>query len=346
VTPHPLLLAAALAAAACGGRREARVERALPADRAVVSLASVAARTGPSPKDPVAVTLARGTELQIRGGTADFYRVVPPSGMEVWVPAGSFERLPEKSAREARAAAVAGFPAQPGSATEPSPVLLAPDYGAARWGSLQAGDTLDVLLADHDFFGVRLAGGVLAFVPARSVHLLPSAPPTPSPQKGRDDAVLPAVTSLEPEAPPAQPPAGGGPSGLLPGGGSGAEEPAPAGVLPPGESALRPESPLAAEPFESVPVGGEPPVLLSRVEARYPEVARRMNLEGEVVLRAVVERTGRVGRIEVVSGGPGGMTAAAVDAARRWVYEPGKVNGRPVAMVKTMRVRFLLRPGG
>lgn len=341
VTPHRLVLVAALAAVACGGRRQARVEKALPADRAVVSLASVAARTGPSPRDPVAVTLARGTELQIRGGTADFYRVVPPSGTEVWVPAGSFERLPEKSAREARAAAVAAFPAQPGSASEPSPVLLAPDYGAARWGSLEAGDTLDVLLADHDFFGVRLAGGVFAFVPARSVRLLPSAPPTPAPQKGRDDAVLPAVTSLEPAGPSA-PPQAGGPSGLLPGD----APPAPAAAAAPADDALHPESPLSAEPYESVPVGGEPPVLLSRVEARYPDVARRMNLEGEVVLRAVVERTGRIGSIDVVSGGPGGMTAAAVDAVRRWVYEPGKVKGRPVAMVKTIRVRFALRPGG
>ena len=33
------------------------------------------------------------------------------------------------------------------------------------------------MLADHDFFGVRLAGKTLAFVPARSVRLLPSSVP-------------------------------------------------------------------------------------------------------------------------------------------------------------------------
>ena len=94
---------------------------------------------------------------------------------DLWIPAGSFERRPDREAREKRAAAVAGFAPQPARAVESCPVFLAPDYGAARWGTLEDGDDVDVVLSDHDFFGVRLAGKMLAFVPARSVRLLPSA---------------------------------------------------------------------------------------------------------------------------------------------------------------------------
>ena len=102
---------------------------------------------------------------------------VVAEGRDVWIPAGSFERMADREAREKRAAAVAAFAPQPARAVESCPILLAPDYGAARWGTLDDGEDVDVVLADHDFFGVRLAGKILAFVPARSVRLLPSSVP-------------------------------------------------------------------------------------------------------------------------------------------------------------------------
>jgi protein TonB len=76
------------------------------------------------------------------------------------------------------------------------------------------------------------------------------------------------------------------------------------------------------------------------LDARYPEAARRLNLSGEVVLRIVVEANGSVGRIDVVSAGPAGMTEAAVDAVRHWTYRPARVAGQPVAVWKLVRVRF------
>ena len=112
----------------------------------------------------------------MREARGDAVHVVA-DGRDVWIPADSFERMADREAREKRAAAVAGFAPQPARAVESCPILLAPDYGAARWGTLDDGEDVDVVLADHDFFGVRLAGKILAFVPARSVRLLPSAVP-------------------------------------------------------------------------------------------------------------------------------------------------------------------------
>ena len=275
------------------------------------------------------VTLTRGTPVTIREAKGDAVRVTGPGG-DAWVSAGSFERLADREAREARAEAVKGFAAQPGRAVEPCPILLAPDYGAARWGTLEDGDDVAVILADHDFFGVRLAGNMLAFVPARAIRLLPSAvAAAPGSPPGR--GVLPEIQSLgvpdrETQPTPHAPP----PPGEIPAAGfAPAAPPAPGGA--------------PAAPLTALPEGSELPVLVTRVDPQYPEAARHMKLGGDVVLRVVVEANGSIGRIETVTGAPFGMTEAATDAVRRWTYRPARVNGQPVAVWKVIRVRFALR---
>ncbi len=286
------------------------------------------ARVSAEPKSPAAVTLLRGTAVKVRDARGDVVQVVA-EGRDVWIPAGSFERLADREAREKRAAAVAGFAPQPARAVESCPILLAPDYGAARWGTLDDGEDVEVLLADHDFFGVRLAGNTLAFVPARSVRLLPSAVPAlASGATGR--GVVPEVQPL-------------GPSDVR--AGTGAQTSPSGGPAVPTPPALPiPAAAGARAPLASLPEGADPPVLVTRVDPRFPEAARRLNLSGEVVLRIVVEANGTVGRIEVVSPGPAGMTEAAGDAVRRWTYRPGRVAGQPVAVWKVVRIRFSRAP--
>lgn len=244
---------------------------------------------------------------------------------DLWLPAGSFERRTDREAREKRAAAITGFTPQPARAVESCPVLLAPDYGAARWSTLEDGDDVEVVLSDHDFFGVRLAGKMLAFVPARSVRLLPSSV-SPISKRAAGHGVVPEVQSL------------GVPDRDLrttPG----ARVPMPTAVE--GAAPASAAAPiLPQEPLVSLPDGSEPPVLVSRVDARYPDAARRMNLSGEVILRIVVEGSGSVGRVDVLTAGPAGMTEAAVDAVRRWTYRPARVHGQPVAVWKVVRIRF------
>ncbi len=273
------------------------------------------ARVSAEPKSPAVFTLPRGTALKVREASGDAVHVVA-EGRDVWIPAGSFERMADREAREKRAAAVAGFAPQPARAVESCPILLAPDYGAARWGTLDDGEDVDVVLADHDFFGVRLAGKTLAFVPARSVRLLPSSVPA--------IAAGPSGRGVVPEVQPL------GASDRDLGPAAGAQTPAPTPAVPA----------LLRAPLASLPDGAEPPVLVTRVDARYPEVARRLNLSGDVVLRIVVEANGTVGKIDVLTPGPAGMTEAAGDAVRRWTFRPARVAGQPVAVWKVVRIRF------
>ncbi len=284
-------------------------------------------------KSAVAATLVRGTPVRIRETKGDSLRVSGPSG-DVWVPAAAVERVADRVAREARAETVKAFLTQPGRAVEPCPILLAPDYGAARWGTLEDGDDVDVILADHDFFGVRLAGKMLAFVPARSIRLLPSAV---APARGAPPGkgVAPEIQSLgvpDREIRPA--PRVMPPPGEIPAAGF-APAATPAGGAAPGAA--------PAAPLTALPEGSELPVLATRADPQYPEAARRVKLGGDVVLRAVVEANGTIGRIEVVTGAPFGMTEAATDAVRRWTYRPARVNGQPVAVWKVIRVKFALR---
>ena len=302
--------------------------RAAGDDRAVVTLERVAGRAEASPRAPAVATLARGTEVRVLESKGDAVRIAAPAG-EVWVPAESFERLADREAREAREKTVAKFPPQPGRAIEPCPILLAPDYGAARWGTLEDGDDVEVLLADHDFFGVRLGGKMLAFVPARSIRLLPSAvAETPGGPAGR--GVAPSVEALgvpdretHPTPRPTAP---------------------PPGEIPPAGFAPAPAAAAPGAPLTALPEGSELPVLVTRVDPKYPEAARRASQSGEVVLRVVVEANGTIGKIDVLTPGPFGMGEAAVEAVKKWVYRPARVNGQPVAVWKVIRVKFTLRP--
>jgi len=87
-----------------------------------------------------------------------------------------------------------------------------------------------------------------------------------------------------------------------------------------------------------------PPVPISRVVPSYPTEARSQGVEGEVVLRAIVDQNGTVERdIAVVESVPL-LDQAAVEALRQWRFEPGRdAANRAVRVVIEVPLRFRLR---
>ena len=300
------LLAALLAG--CGGKEPPPAPPAkAEGSAALVSLSRVPLRAEPSAKGATVALLRRGAEVKVEASEGAFARVTTKDGRTGWIELGSWEMVGEKAARERRAEAVGRFTTIPGKIVVPCPVYLAPDFGAARWGELEDGDPVEVVLADHDFLGVRLLGIDLAFVPAHAVRYAPPPAPTP-PMPAPADADAPETGG------PAEVPAGG---------------------------AAPPTAPDASdEPYTALPFGATPPVLKTRVEPAYPATARKAGVGGDVVLQVVVERDGTIGSVFAVQEGPLGLTTAATDAVRRWVYEPARLDGRPIAVMKTVRVRF------
>lgn len=93
-----------------------------------------------------------------------------------------------------------------------------------------------------------------------------------------------------------------------------------------------------------VVVGREirPPEKIRDVAPRYPELARRAHIQGQVLVRCVIDTAGNVVGLDVVSGPPV-LVEAAVDAVRQWRYKPTLLNGVPVEVEMTVTVRFALR---
>lgn len=116
---------------------------------------------------------------------------------------------------------------------------------------------------------------------------------------------------------------------------------APAGAVAP---------PVAAGP----PVGearipGGPPGVSARPRYRtnpapdYPVSARRRGQEGIVLLSVLVSASGEPVRIEVrTSSGVPVLDEAAVQAVRRWAFEPGTTDGQAVPSRVEVPIRFEL----
>ena len=84
------------------------------------------------------------------------------------------------------------------------------------------------------------------------------------------------------------------------------------------------------------------PTVIGEVRIPYPEDARSRGIEGTVVLSVLVDETGRVRSVNVVSGPGGGLDQAAAKAVERIRFRPALRKGQPVAAQITYRYTFLL----
>jgi protein TonB len=77
---------------------------------------------------------------------------------------------------------------------------------------------------------------------------------------------------------------------------------------------------------------------------RYPESARRQGITGTTLLLFEVLENGRVGDVQVErSAGHPDLDLAAVEAIKKWRFEPARRGSRPVAVWLRMPVKFVLK---
>ena len=72
----------------------------------------------------------------------------------------------------------------------------------------------------------------------------------------------------------------------------------------------------------------------------YPSAALQARAGGVVILRVIVSEEGEPVQVDVVQGVRPDLNAAAVSAIKRCVFEPGRVDGRPVRSSTTVSVPF------
>ena len=98
--------------------------------------------------------------------------------------------------------------------------------------------------------------------------------------------------------------------------------------------------PESAKPM-SVSAGVLAGQILTHVNPVYPLEAKAAHVEGAVVLRAVISKTGGISKLEVVSG-PQELQASAVAAVAQWIYKPYLLNGQPIEVETTITVNYKL----
>jgi TonB family protein len=83
-------------------------------------------------------------------------------------------------------------------------------------------------------------------------------------------------------------------------------------------------------------------LIVTKVQPSYPEVARTARIHGNVVLSALINQTGDVVSLTLVSGHPL-LAPAALEAVKQWKYRPYLLNGKPVAVETQVTVNFALK---
>ncbi|HET8645602.1 MAG TPA: TonB family protein, partial [Vicinamibacteria bacterium] len=119
-------------------------------------------------------------------------------------------------------------------------------------------------------------------------------------------------------------------------------EPAPAQV-----AAAEPVPPPAAErvisPSPPAPLPVDPPRLVASLPAGYPDAARRLRLEGSVLVEAMVEVDGRVGDVHILESAGSLLDDAVVAAVRRFTFTPARRGGASVRAPWRFRQTFRSR---
>lgn len=80
---------------------------------------------------------------------------------------------------------------------------------------------------------------------------------------------------------------------------------------------------------------------LNKVEPLYPPIARVARIQGDVVLKAIIDKQGTIQDLQLVSGHPM-LVPAAIEAVRQWRYRPYLLNGQPVEVETSVTVHFML----
>jgi protein TonB len=96
-----------------------------------------------------------------------------------------------------------------------------------------------------------------------------------------------------------------------------------------------------APPADFVPVEKEP-VVVKKVEPKYPELAMRAGLEGKVWVKIWVDKEGKPRQVVVLKSDAEIFNEPAVEAAKQFLFTPAYMNNGPVAVWVSVPFKFKL----
>lgn len=82
-------------------------------------------------------------------------------------------------------------------------------------------------------------------------------------------------------------------------------------------------------------------LIIKKVAPVYPPLGRQARIQGMVILKVQISKTGDVESIQLVSGHPI-LAPSAIEAVKQWKYKPYLLNGEPVEVETNVTVNFTL----
>lgn len=84
------------------------------------------------------------------------------------------------------------------------------------------------------------------------------------------------------------------------------------------------------------------PRVISSSPPTYSEEARKAKIEGDCIVSMVIDDKGNPNNLHVVSSLGMGLDERAIEAIKKWKFEPAFKDGKPVAAKLTVQVSFHL----
>jgi TonB family protein len=94
------------------------------------------------------------------------------------------------------------------------------------------------------------------------------------------------------------------------------------------------------EPVYTLGDGVTAPRVIKQVNPQYSTGSRGIRVQGSVLIGTVVTSHGTPKNTHVVRGLDKDIDTAAVDAVNKWLFEPGKKDGKPVAVSVQIELHF------
>ena len=98
---------------------------------------------------------------------------------------------------------------------------------------------------------------------------------------------------------------------------------------------------LAQEPAKKVSNSEANGAAVTKVPPDYPAIAKQLKIQGVVELEAIVSETGAVEKVNIVSGNPV-LTKPAVEALKKWKFNPFQADGKAVKVLAQINMNFKL----
>jgi TonB family protein len=111
----------------------------------------------------------------------------------------------------------------------------------------------------------------------------------------------------------------------------------------------KPPDPLA--PSQSSPMSGVAPGakgltaghIIAKYQPVYPDYAKASHISGTVIVEGLISPKGTVENITPIASPDDSLTQAAVNAVKKWIYQPYLLNGQPTSVDTTIYINFNLR---